>query len=351
MKLEINTYLIFLFLSVGNERIYTMEITSKIYVAGHNGLVGSAIIRALKLAGFTNIITRSRHELDLCNQQAVVHFFKEYKPEFVFLAAAKVGGIKANFDYPASFIYENLMIEANVIHAAFLTNVKKLLFLGSSCIYPRDCPQPIQEEYLLTGPLELTNKPYALAKIAGIELCQSYNKQYGTCFISCMPTNLYGINDNFDLETSHVLPALLSKIYTAYKNQEPTVTLWGTGKARREFLFVDDLADASIFLMQHYTGNEPLNIGTGEDITIENLANTIKDVVGYQGNFIYDTSKPDGTPQKLLTIEKIKKLGWSPKVTLKEGIKKTVEWYIQGGMPFMTQKKEGTKNEAVCNIN
>lgn len=306
-----------------------MEKNAKIYVAGHQGLVGSALIRNLTQQGYLNIITRKSTELDLRNQQAVEQFFSEEKPEYVFLAAAKVGGIKANYDFPAQFIYDNLMIECNVIHSAYKSGVKKLLFLGSSCIYPRNCPQPIKEEYLLTGLLEMTNEPYAIAKIAGLNLCKSYNRQYGTSFISCMPTNLYGPHDNFDLETSHVLPALITKIHKAYIEGDSHVTLWGTGTPRREFLFVDDLADAAIFLMNNYTDDNHINVGVGYDITIAELAHMIADIIGYKGEIILDSTKPDGTPQKLLNVDKISALGWKARVSLQEGIKKTIEWYTQ----------------------
>ncbi len=306
-----------------------METDAKIYVAGHRGLVGSAIIEKLSEKGFTNIVFRTSQELDLRNQQAVEQFFATEKPEYVFLAAAKVGGIKANWDYPANFIFDNLSIEINVINAAYKYRVKKLLFLGSSCIYPRACPQPIKEEYLLTSELEKTNEPYAIAKIAGISLCQSYNRQYGTNFIVCMPTNLYGPRDNFDLETSHVLPALLIKIYKAKKEQKESVVLWGTGGPYREFLYIDDLADALIFLMQEYSSTEIVNVGTGKDITIAQLAQLIKDIVGYEGTILFDRSKPDGTPRKLLNVDKLEALGWQAQTSLKEGIQKTLQWAIQ----------------------
>jgi GDP-L-fucose synthase len=306
--------------------LFGMEKNSKIYVAGHNGLVGSAIIRKLKKDGYTNIIVRDSSHLDLRNQQAVKDFFDIEQPEYVFLAAAKVGGIHANNTYPAEFIYNNLMIEVNVINESYLHNVKKLIFLGSSCIYPRDCPQPIKEEYLLTSSLEKTNEAYAIAKIAGLKLCEYYNKQYGTCFISVMPTNLYGINDNFNLITSHVLPALLRKIYLAHKNSSPQCEVWGTGKALREFLHVDDLADAVVLLMNTYDGNEIINIGSGQDISIANLVKLIKEIVGYTGEIAWDSSKPDGTPRKLLNINKLINLGWTPSITLTEGIKSTLSW-------------------------
>jgi len=303
-----------------------MDYQAKIYVAGHNGLVGSAIIRALRAKGYQNIITCSHMELDLRHQAAVNHFFEQERPDYVFLAAAKVGGIVANNNYRAEFIYDNLMIAANVVHASYLCGVKKLLFLGSSCIYPRNCPQPIQEEYLLTGALEQTNESYAIAKIAGLKLCESYNRQYGTTFISCMPTNLYGPGDNFDLNNSHVLPALIRKFMHAKNHNEPTVTLWGTGAPYREFLFVDDLADAVIFLMNHYIGNETINVGTGVDVTINDAAQLIKELVGYEGEIVYDRSKPDGTPRKLLQVDKLNALGWKAQVDLRTGLERTLAW-------------------------
>jgi GDP-L-fucose synthase len=300
---------------------------SKIYVAGHRGLVGGTITRVLRAAGCDNLVLRSSAELDLCDSRAVMDFFERERPEYVFLAAAKVGGILANSSFPAEFIYNNLMIQTNVIHAAYQHPVKKLLFLGSSCIYPKIAPQPIREEYLLTGSLEPTNEPYAVAKIAGIKMCQAYNKQYNTKFICVMPTNLYGPNDNFDLETSHVLPAMIRKFHEAKANNEPNVTLWGTGTPRREFLHVDDLAEACIFLMDNYEENEPINVGTGGDIQISELADFVKKIVGYPGDIKYDTSKPDGTPRKLLDITKINNLGWRAKIGLEEGIRNTYDWY------------------------
>ncbi|MDR3550087.1 MAG: GDP-L-fucose synthase [Candidatus Babeliales bacterium] len=306
-----------------------MNIDAKIYVSGHNGLVGSAIVRRLQKEGFTTIITRSTKELDLRDKNAVNAFFETERPEYVFLAAAKVGGIKANNDFPADFIYDNLAIEMNVIDAAHRYGAKKLLFLGSSCIYPRDCPQPIKEEYLLTGPLEATNDAYAIAKIAGIKMCQSYNKQHGTNFIACMPTNLYGPNDNFNLLNSHVLPALLAKCYMAKKNNSPEVVIWGTGKPYREFLYVDDLADGCLFLMQNYNGSEIVNIGTGSDVTILQLAHIIQSIVGYQGELVFDVTKPDGTPRKLLDVEKMKKMGWQAQTSLHEGISTMLNWCIE----------------------
>lgn len=304
-----------------------MNKDSKIYIAGHRGLVGSALLRELKKEGYNNIITKTHTELDLTSQANVMKFFQEEKPEYVFLAAAKVGGIVANSKYPASFIGENLMIETNVIDASYRNNVKKLLFLGSSCIYPRMAPQPIKEEYLLTGELEPTNKAYAVAKIAGIIMCQSYAKEYGMNAISVMPTNLYGENDNFDLENSHVLPAMIRKFDDALSNNLKEVVLWGSGSPKREFLHVDDLASACIFLMNNYSSPEIINIGTGEDLSILELANTIKEYVGYKGNIVWDSSKPDGTLRKLLDVSKLKALGWSPKIKLNDGIKRTYEWY------------------------
>ncbi len=306
-----------------------MELDSKIYIAGHMGLVGSAIHRKLKEEGYANTIGRPRKELDLERQAQVESFFEEQRPEYVFLAAAKVGGIWANNSFPAEFIYSNIMVQTNVIHSAYRTGVKKLLFLGSSCIYPKHCPQPMKEEYLLTGPLEPTNEPYALAKIAGIRACQSYNRQYGTNYISVMPTNLYGPNDNFDLETSHALPALIRKFHEAKIKSNPSVTIWGTGLPRREFLYVDDLADAGIFLMNHYDESDIINVGCGEDISIAELALLVKGVVGYTGDIEYDIEKPDGTPRKLLDVSRLRDLGWQPKLSLEEGVKKTYEWYCQ----------------------
>ena len=304
-----------------------MELDSRIYVAGHRGLVGSAIHRKLEEKGYANLIGRTRSELDLERQAPVESFFQEQRPEYVFLAAAKVGGIWANNNLPAEFIYSNIVVQTNIIHSAYCTGVRKLLFLGSSCIYPKHCPQPMEEKYLLTGPLEPTNEPYAVAKIAGIKTCQSYNRQYGTNYISIMPTNLYGPNDNFDLETSHVVPALIRKFHEAKIRSNPSVTIWGTGTPKREFLHVDDLADACVFLMNHYNESNIINVGCGEDISIAELALLVKDTVGYTGNIEYDTKKPDGTPLKLLDVGKLKDLGWKPKISLKEGIRKTYEWY------------------------
>jgi GDP-L-fucose synthase len=301
-----------------------MEQTAKIYIAGHRGMVGSGLERKLRKEGYNNIVTRTSSELDLRNQQAVNDFFEKEKPAYVILAAAKVGGIHANNTYKAEFIYDNLMIEANIIHAAYLNKVTKLLFLGSSCIYPKMAPQPLKEEYLLSGYLESTNQPYAIAKIAGIEMCDSYRAQYGCNFISAMPTNLYGTNDNYHPENSHVLPALIRRIVLAKKNNEPTVTIWGTGTPRREFLHVDDLADACYFLLQNYNEQGIVNIGWGEDISITELVEIITIEVGYTGSLEFDTTKPDGTSRKLMNITKINNLGWNPKIRLKEGIKRTI---------------------------
>lgn len=306
---------------------HTMDKNSKIYVAGHRGLVGSAIVRKLDAEGYSNLVLRTRDELDLCDSVAVRDFFESERPEYVFLAAAKVGGIWANSHYPAEFIYSNLAIQLNVIHSAYLSGVKKLLFLGSSCIYPKLAPQPIKEEYLLTGELEPTNEAYAVAKIAGIKMCQSYNHQYGTSFISAMPTNLYGPNDNFDLENSHVLPALIRKFHEAKEGNALSVVVWGTGKPRREFLHVDDLADACLFLMQKYNESELINIGSGEDLTIEELALLVKEVVGYKGEVEFDISKPDGMARKLLEVSKLHSLGWRPRISLRRGIEDTYGWY------------------------
>jgi len=304
-----------------------MKINSRIYVAGHRGLVGSAIYRLLKKRGFENLITRTHSELELMDAVAVQNFFEETKPEFVFLAAAKVGGIHANSTYPANFIRENLVVQTNVIHESWRNDVEKLMFLGSSCIYPKLCPQPISEESLLTGELEPTNEAYALAKIAGIKTCQSYNQQYGTTFISAMPTNLYGINDNFHPENSHVLPALIRRFHEAKLADSESISIWGTGNPRREFLHSDDLADAVLFLMENYNDSEIVNIGCGEDQTIRVLAETIREVVGYSGSLEFDSSRPDGTPQKILDISKIRVLGWTPAIPLKNGLEQVYQWY------------------------
>jgi len=304
-----------------------MNKDSKIFVAGHNGMVGSSIVRKLKELGYTNIITKSKKELDLTNQFQVNHFFHFEKPEFIFLAAARVGGIKANNDFRADFIYQNIMIQSNIIKASHDNKAKKLLFLGSSCIYPKLCQQPIKEEYLLTGSLETSNDAYAVAKIAGIKMCQDFNKQYGDNFISVMPTNLYGPNDNYDLNNSHVLPAMIRKFHEAKIENKESVEIWGTGSPMREFLHVDDLADACIFLMNNYNSTEIINVGTGKDITIKELANTIKDIVGFNGYIYFNTEMSDGTPRKLLDVSKIKEIGWSSKIGLIEGITKTYKIY------------------------
>lgn len=302
-----------------------MKKDSKIYIAGHHGMVGSGIVRKLRAEGFTQLITRTSQELDLRNQAEVNAFFQKEKPEFVFLAAAKVGGIHANNTFRGDFIYDNLMIEANIIQAAYQNKVEKLLFLGSSCIYPKMAPQPLKEEYLLSGYLEPTNQPYAIAKIAGIELCDSFRRQYGCNFISAMPTNLYGTNDNYHPENSHVLPGLVRRIYTAHLEGKSEVVIWGSGSPRREFLHVDDLAEACLFLMENYNEAGLVNIGCGEDISIRELAEMIAELIGYKGIFVQDTSKPDGTPRKLLDVGKINSLGWKSSISLKEGLQKTIE--------------------------
>lgn len=306
-----------------------MEKNDLICVLGYKGLVGSAIIRYLESNGYTNLIKIDKNEVDLINQAATEKFFKENTPEYIFLAAARVGGILANSTYPANFIYDNLMIQTNVINSAHKYKVKKLLFLGSSCIYPKFAKQPIKEEYLLTDKLEPTNIAYAIAKIAGIIMCQSYNKQYGDKFISLMPTNIYGQNDNFNLETAHVLPALIRKFYEAKVNGKEFVEVWGTGAPYREFLLVDDLADAAVFLMKKYDSPEIINVGTGKDITIKDLYSLIKEIVGYTGDIKFDTSKPDGTPKKQLDISRLLDLDWKPKTSLRDGIKQTYEWYVK----------------------
>ncbi|MBD0726678.1 GDP-fucose synthetase [Flavobacterium sp. L1I52] len=302
-----------------------MNKQDKIYIAGHRGMVGSAILRALEAQGYSNFLLRTSSELDLRNQQAVADFFAEEKPDYVFLAAAKVGGIVANNTFRGDFIYENLMIQNNVIHQAYLNNVKKLMFLGSSCIYPKMAPQPLKEDYLLTGLLEPTNEPYAIAKIAGIKMCDGYRSQYGCNFISVMPTNLYGPNDNYDLKNSHVLPAMLRKFITAKRNGEASVTIWGTGTPKREFLHADDLAAACLFLMENYNEEGLVNIGVGYDISILDLAHLVKKIVGFEGEILTDTSKPDGTPRKLMDVSKLNAFGWTAKTSLEEGIQKVYE--------------------------
>lgn len=302
-----------------------MELNAKIYVAGHRGMVGSAIHRNLLERGYTNLIERTSAELDLRNQAAVENFFAEEKPEYVFLAAAKVGGIHANDTFRADFIYENIMVQSNVIHAAYKFGVKKLMFLGSSCIYPKFAPQPLKEEYLLTGELEPTNEPYAIAKIAGIKMCESYHRQYNCNFISVMPTNLYGQNDNYDLNNSHVLPALIRKISDAKENNSPTVTIWGTGKPMREFMHANDMADACVHLMHTYDGEKFVNVGTGTDISIKDLAILIKKIADYDGELVFDTSKPDGTPRKLMDVSYLHSLGWKHKINLEDGVRQIYE--------------------------
>ena len=306
-----------------------MEKESKIYVAGHRGMVGSAIVRNLTSLGYTNLLTRTSAELDLRNQQQVADFFEVEKPEYVFLAAAKVGGIVANNTYRADFLYENLAIQNNIIHNSYLNKVKKLMFLGSSCIYPKLAPQPLKESYLLSGYLEPTNEPYAIAKIAGIKMCEAYRAQYGCNFISVMPTNLYGTNDNYDLVNSHVLPAMIRKFHEAKEKSAPEMTLWGTGSPMREFLHADDLAEACLFLMENYNESELVNIGTGEDVTIKNLAALVKQIVGFKGEIIWDTSKPDGTPRKLMDVSKLHGLGWHHKIALEDGIKLAYQDFLK----------------------
>lgn len=306
-----------------------MKKSDKVYVAGHRGLVGSAIARRLQADGFDNLVVRTSRELDLRDQAAVQAFFASERPDYVILAAAKVGGILANDSYPAEFIYDNLMMEANVIHAAWEYGVKKLLALGSTCIYPRMAPQPLKEEYLLSGPLEPTNEWYAVAKIAGIKLCQAYQRQYGCCFIAAMPTNLYGPGDNFDLEKSHVLPAMMRKFHEAKHAESAEVVLWGSGKPMREFLHVDDLADACLFLLQNYEDTEIVNVGVGKDLSIADLARIVRDVVGFGGEIVYDTSRPDGTPRKLVDTTKINRLGWSARIGLREGVEQTYQWFLE----------------------
>mgnify|MGYP001800949596 CR=1 FL=1 len=306
-----------------------MDKQRKIFVAGHRGMVGSALIRRLRDLGYDNLIVRDRHELNLLDQEGVASFFREERPDWVFLAAAKVGGIHANNTFRGQFLYENLQIQNNVIHSAYISGSSKLLFLGSSCIYPKFAEQPIREDSLLTGALEPTNEPYAIAKIAGIKMCQAYNQQYGSDFISVMPTNLFGENDNFDYHNSHVLPALLRKFHEAKINNSPTVEIWGSGTPKREFLHVDDLASACCFLMERYSGNDIINIGTGSDISIRELAELIRDVTGFEGELTFDTSKPDGTPRKLLDVSRLHKLGWKHNISLRNGIESTYEWFQQ----------------------
>ena len=306
-----------------------MDKHRKIYVAGHRGMVGSALVRCLRGRGFTNLVLRTSIELDLTCQAVVEQFFLDEKPDYVFLAAARVGGILANKTYRAEFIHTNLQIQNNIIHHAWKTGVKKLLFFSSSCVYPRLCPQPMKEEYLWTGPLEPTNEPYAVAKLAGMSMCRAYNDQYGTNFSSVIPTNLYGINDNYDPQQSHVMAALIQKFHAAILDNAPQVTLWGTGSPRRELMFVDDAADAAVFLMQHYAGNEPVNIGLGTDQTIHELAHLVRGIAGYQGEIVFDTNKPDGAPQKLLDCSRLSAMGWRPQTVLEEGVAKALVWYLE----------------------
>ena len=306
----------------------TIDKTAKIFIAGHRGMVGSAIVRRLQQGGYSNLITRTRQELDLLDQQAVFAFLDQEKPAYIFLAAAKVGGIHANNTYRADFIYENLTVQNNVIHGALKAGVKDLCFLGSSCIYPRDCAQPIKEDYLLTGPLEQTNEPYAIAKIAGIKLCESCNRQYSTRFVSVMPTNLYGPNDNYDLANSHVLPALIRKAHEAKLRGDTEYVVWGTGTPKREFLYVDDMADACVFLMEHGIGEGIYNVGSGNDVTIRELAETAMNVVGFKGKIVFDSSKPDGTPRKLLDVSRMRQLGWQAKTPLRQGIAQAYASYL-----------------------
>lgn len=317
-----------------------MELDSKIYVAGHRGLVGSAIVRELKRNGYSNLVLRTSRELDLRDKVETGQFFQEEKPDYVFLAAAKVGGIVANNDYPADFIRDNLLIQINVIDASYRNGVEKLLFLGSTCIYPKHAPQPMREDALLTGELEPTNEAYAIAKIAGIKMCEAYNRQYGTNYIAAMPTNLYGPHDNFDLVSSHVLPALIRRFHEAKVQKAPTVEVWGSGKPRREFLYSDDLANALVYLMTTYTGNGLVNIGVGKDITIGDLAEKVKDIVGYEGDIVFNPEKPDGTPRKLVDVTKLNNLGWRAKTPLEEGLEQAYSWFLEN-----FENQEMTKNE------
>jgi len=305
-----------------------MEQTDKIFIAGHRGLVGSAIRRNLHAKGFDNIVTRGREQMDLCDQSAVFRFLQQERPDYVVVAAAKVGGIHANNTYRAEFIYSNLMVQSNLIHGSYLAGVKRLLFLGSSCVYPRDCPQPMKEEYLLSGPLEKTNEPYAIAKIAGIRMCDAYNDQYGTDYVSVMPTNLYGKNDNFDLDTSHVLPALIRKFHEAKVSGAESVVVWGTGRPLREFMYVDDLADACVFILQQQGLRDMINIGTGQEVSIRELAELVGETVGFKGELVFDTDKPDGTPRKLLDCSRLQALGWEPGIQLREGLKMAYQGFL-----------------------
>ncbi len=324
-----------------------MEADARVYVAGHRGLVGSAIVRRLVAGGYRNLLTAAREELDLRDPAAVGAWFASRRPDYAFVAAGTVGGILANSTRPAEFIYDNLMIHGALVEAARAAGVKKLLYLGSSCIYPRDCPQPIREEYLLTGPLESTNAPYAIAKIAGIELCRSYRRQYGCNFISAMPTNLYGPGDNFDLRSSHVVPALIRKFHEASVRGEPEVTIWGTGTPRREFLHVDDLADACVFLMDRWDDEMHVNVGAGEDLSIRELAELIRELVYPEGKIVFDPARPDGTPQKLLDVSRLRELGWRPRLTLRAGLEKTYAWYRENGAPAPGASRAGAPRTRV----
>jgi len=318
--------------------IVNMNKDAKIYIAGHLGMVGSAVVRCLNSHGFNNLVLRTSKELDLTRQADVEQFFNEMKPEFVFLAAARVGGIMANSTYRAEFIYINTLIQSNVIHSAWEAGVKKLLFFSSSCVYPRECKQPMKEEYLWSGKLEPTNEPYAVAKLAGMSMCRAYKEQYGVHFFSVVPTNLYGCNDNYDPEQSHVMAALIDKFHCAKIEKKPAVTLWGTGMPRRELMYVDDAAAAAVFLMQNYIGNNPVNIGLGEDLTIRELAKIVRDTVGYQGDILLDKSKPDGVVQKLLDMSKLHSMGWKAQTSLKQGLTKAYDWYLES--PFCKRSKE-----------
>jgi GDP-L-fucose synthase len=324
-----------------------MERDAKIYVAGHRGMVGAALVRRLQAEGYTRLLVRTSQELDLRDQASVRVFFDAERPDYVFLAAAKVGGILANHRAPAEFIYDDLAIQANVIHESYRHGVRKLLFLGSSCIYPRDCPQPIKEEYLLTGPLEPTNAPYAVAKIAGIVMCQSYNRQYGTDFICAMPTNLYGPGDNFDLDTSHVLPALIRKFHEAKIAGKREVAVWGTGNPRREFLHVDDHSNACLFLMRNYQASEPINVGVGEDISIRDLSALIAQVAGFDGAIVWDPTKPDGTPRKLLDVSRLRAMGWNARIGLREGIESVYAWFVNAAASGTTRGLKGHAKEPI----
>lgn len=328
-----------------------MKMENKIYVAGHQGMVGSAIVRRLQQAGYDRLVLRTREQLDLTQQDGVRRFLADEKPDFIFLAAARVGGVHANNTYRAEFIYQNLMIQTNVIHAAFQAGVQRLLFLGSSCIYPRACPQPIKEEYLLSSELEPTNEPYALAKIAGIKMCENYNRQYQTQYMSVMPTNLYGPNDNYDLNNSHVLPALIRKVHEAKLREDSELVVWGSGQPKREFLYVDDMADGCVFLMQQGVQEGLFNLGTGEDLSIRDLAETVMNVVGFTGKIVFDTSKPDGTPRKLLNVDRMRQLGWSSKISLREGIQMAYQDFLNPNNRHHLLKNRLSSNHPANQVN